>query len=102
MFEWMNTTTVTVKERNGVGPSGKPIEGSTVTLKCRIEPTIKRIIDGAGIEVIAGGYIMFPAGTRFATGSFLEWEGIERRSIKIEPVFLAAENYESHVEGWFN
>lgn len=101
MFDWMHTKSVTVTELAGQSPSGKPIEKTPVTLSCRIEPSVRRIADSLGNEVVAGGYIMFPAGTRFAAGSTVEWERVKRTIIKIEPVFLAAEDYETHVEGWF-
>lgn len=101
MFDWMHTTEVVVSEPVSQSPSGKPIEKPPVILKCRIEPSVRKITDNTGNEVVAGGYIMFPAGTRFATGSTVEWEGVKHKLIKCEPVHLASENHETHVEGWF-
>ena len=101
MFGWMYTKEVKVIEIIGQTPTGKPIELSTVVIKCRIEPSIRRIIDESGNEVVAGGYIMFPPATRFKIGSIVEWENIKRKLIKLEPIYSALEGLETHVEGWF-
>lgn len=101
MFDWMHTIEVTVVELIGQSPSGDPIEAAPVQLMCRIEPSIRRIRDTKGDEVVAGGFIMFPPGVRFNTGSTVEWAGRKRELIKCEPMRLASEDYETHVEGWF-
>lgn len=101
MFEWANTQDITVTEIASISGTGKPVEKPPVTVRGRIEPTTRRITDARGNEVIAGGFVMFPPGTRFAVGSTVEWQGQKRNLIKVEPCFMASTSIETHVEGWF-
>lgn len=87
-----------IEEFKGVSGSGKPIYAEPVTMKCRIQPRIKRITDAKGNEVVAGGRIMFTAGTRLSTGTKITYESRTYELITLAPAFSMSE---SHVEGWF-
>ena len=89
---------VTIRPLVGQTGSGKPIYGEEMTVKCRIEPSTRKVIDSKGDEVIAGGFIMLSAGMRLEPDSIIFWEGNKYHLIKLSPQYTFVE---SHVEGWF-
>ena len=89
--------TVIVQPYKGLTGTGKPIYAEPIEMKCRIEPSTRKVIDAKGNEVIASGFIMLTAGTRLEAGSIIVWEGVRYSLIKLAPQYTFEE---SHVEGW--
>lgn len=88
---------VDVKEYIGTGGNGKKIYKTTKAVPCRIEPETTRVVDDKGNDVVTSGRVFFNAGTRFATGSQIVFDGAEYRLITLKPCYGREEIY---VEGW--
>lgn len=88
---------VTVAAFQGISGNGKPLYANPVKRAARIEPRTEIVKNPQGVEVVARGFVLFPAGYRAPAGSKISFEGTEYSLISLEPIFGWEED---HVEGW--
>lgn len=88
---------VSVSSLLGISGNGNNVYSDPVNQIARIEPRTEIVKNPQGVEIVARGFVLLPAKTRYAPGSKIVYDGITYKLISSEPVYAWEED---HVEGW--